>query len=567
MFKRLHALKILFAIAITFTFSLIFSGSTQLISAQAQPQNTSSLNSNLDYSVSLTAADSQCSRILVLSLGPNWSNVTNGGISLDFSTGVSADVSAASSNPSSIVITNQQGRLSIANLPESVSVTSIVVRGIKLRNTSGIDQVFTTTIRAGNIDSSLSQGLSSTQVLPSCNSDARTDIGNGPGSNSGNQGAIAVVSPVTSRNDLFNDINEVLSRDSCQGLIGNLRCVLGSELIGKLARNLPDQLRTGLMDITLAGLISSILSSAVVFNIINLAFFLRSPLLLYRFAFSVFGKKTKPWGLILDKASNKPVAFATLRLFSKASKQLMETKVSDLEGRYGFAVSAGSYYLEVEHPNYKKFVLEEIVLANAMLVDKDINLVGLGNRRSILSYLIPQNIKEPALFVKVKNYFFMLGVAFSIIAVLLAPIPYNLVILVAHLVEGGFILLAATRRPKFWGTIREAAGKTTLSNMHVKVYNIDKLELVDALMSNYEGRFGLILDKGEYYFSVEGGGYKFPSKLSPKASLIDNNKAIYQKLSFDQQTFRDLELLVDKANIENLPEFMTGGGEKFEMST
>lgn len=58
-------------------------------------------------------------------------------------------------------------------------------------------------------------------------------------------------------------------------------------------------------------------------------------------------KKIKPWGIIYNSQTKQPVVLATVRLFSADDKKLLQTIVTDQEGRFNFLVQPGSYYLEV----------------------------------------------------------------------------------------------------------------------------------------------------------------------------------------------------------------------------
>src|SRR3990167_10251718 len=66
-------------------------------------------------------------------------------------------------------------------------------------------------------------------------------------------------------------------------------------------------------------------------------------------AFEIYNwiKKIKPWGTIYDSKSKQPVGLATVRLFSAEEKKLLQTVVTDQEGRYNFLVQPGNYYIEV----------------------------------------------------------------------------------------------------------------------------------------------------------------------------------------------------------------------------
>lgn len=72
--------------------------------------------------------------------------------------------------------------------------------------------------------------------------------------------------------------------------------------------------------------------------------------------------KAKPWGLIFDKATGKPIRNAVVRIFDKKFDKLLETMVSDDKGRYGFFADKNIFYITVEKPGYAKLKTGDIDL-------------------------------------------------------------------------------------------------------------------------------------------------------------------------------------------------------------
>lgn len=63
-------------------------------------------------------------------------------------------------------------------------------------------------------------------------------------------------------------------------------------------------------------------------------------------------RRRKPWGVVFDSQTGQPMPLAIVRIFEKQYHRLMETAVTDRQGRYGFLPKAGIFYLTCQKPAY-----------------------------------------------------------------------------------------------------------------------------------------------------------------------------------------------------------------------
>lgn len=61
---------------------------------------------------------------------------------------------------------------------------------------------------------------------------------------------------------------------------------------------------------------------------------------------------TPPWGFVRDSQTYLPIKLAIIRLIDEKTKQVIDTEVSDPNGRFGFFVSTGRYFLNVVKEGY-----------------------------------------------------------------------------------------------------------------------------------------------------------------------------------------------------------------------
>ncbi|MBU2566637.1 carboxypeptidase regulatory-like domain-containing protein [Patescibacteria group bacterium] len=74
--------------------------------------------------------------------------------------------------------------------------------------------------------------------------------------------------------------------------------------------------------------------------------------------------KAKPWGVVLDAKTKKPVYQAIVRVFDKKYNKLLETQITDKQGRYGFFADNNVYYITIEKPGFDKYTSPDIDLAS-----------------------------------------------------------------------------------------------------------------------------------------------------------------------------------------------------------
>ena len=86
--------------------------------------------------------------------------------------------------------------------------------------------------------------------------------------------------------------------------------------------------------------------------------------------------KPKSWGITFDAKTRKPLSGAIIRIFEKKFNKLLETQVTDANGKYGFFVRRNVFFLTVEKPGYKKYVSKDIDLSTKeeAVVDQNVSL-------------------------------------------------------------------------------------------------------------------------------------------------------------------------------------------------
>lgn len=225
----------------------------------------------------------------------------------------------------------------------------------------------------------------------------------------------------------------------------------------------------------------------------------------------------KPWGLVYDSKSNKPVAFAVVRLYS--DKKLVMEKVTDLQGRYGFAVGDGDYRIEVKHENYKPFDVETKVRQEKEgTVNRDIAIDPKGEVKfsldDIKRWYKARLTDARELFPTLSRYLYACGFVFSLIATVISPVLYNFLVLVFYVIVGLVYIWRGLKSG--WGRVYDSKDKKGIEYAFVRLFDPKENKLIDNVMTEKGGRYMFIAEEGVYNLLATKKGYKFPSKSENK---------------------------------------------------
>lgn len=87
-------------------------------------------------------------------------------------------------------------------------------------------------------------------------------------------------------------------------------------------------------------------------SIYTICFLLLHIVIFIFFGRVVQGQRAKPWGMVYDAKTGKPIGLAVVRLFNRRYDDLLETQVTDRRGRFGFLVGPETYRLTVNRDQY-----------------------------------------------------------------------------------------------------------------------------------------------------------------------------------------------------------------------
>ena len=293
-------------------------------------------------------------------------------------------------------------------------------------------------------------------------------------------------------------------------------------------------------------IITPIILALAILNTIPTALLLTSYLLMYLHLIFLepllwlFRKKRKKWGIVYDALSKKPVDLAVVRLYRQKDKKLVQTKVTDKEGRYILmAKEPGKYYLTVEKPGYTyptKYLREEkqdikyldLYHGEAIEVTEEKTAItanipldpvekGIMPIKTVIRHYSMNNLRLIVSYV---------GMTLAALIVLIYPTVITIGALIIHiLLYLLFRRLIVPPKPKSWGIVYDEKTKQPLRHAIVRIFDLRFKKLLEVQVTDKKGRYAFLVGKNQYQLLSEKPGYAkrevSPVDLISQEQIID----------------------------------------------
>lgn len=236
--------------------------------------------------------------------------------------------------------------------------------------------------------------------------------------------------------------------------------------------------------------------------------------------------RKKPWGVVYDSITKRPIDPAYVVLMDMTGNEVA-TAITDMNGRYGFAVDPGTYRIVANKTNYQfpstklagkesDGLYDDLYFGGDVVVAKDGEIITKNIPLDQLAFDWNEYTKQSGgthgmklafyrtfdiVLYHVSRVLFMLGFAYAIYAFLFSPILYNTLVLLFYIVmafaqmfapgfhKKGSILAKDTKRPLPFSVVRIISAITNQEVAH---------KVADRL-GNYYG----LVQNGLYTFVVD----------------------------------------------------------------
>ena len=237
-------------------------------------------------------------------------------------------------------------------------------------------------------------------------------------------------------------------------------------------------------------------------------------------------ERKKPWGVVYDSVTKRPIDPAYVVLMDMNGNEVA-TAITDINGRYGFAVDPGTYRIVANKSNYQfpstklagkssDGLYDELYFGGEVVISKEGEIITKNIPLDQLAFDWNEYAKQTGGTYSMKLAFyrnadivlfhlsrilFMLGFAYAIYVVIFSPIVYNIVILALYVVmalvqtfasgfhKKGSVLSKDTKKPLPYSVVRIISAVTNKEVAH---------KVADRV-GNYYG----LVQNGLYTFTVD----------------------------------------------------------------
>ncbi len=239
-------------------------------------------------------------------------------------------------------------------------------------------------------------------------------------------------------------------------------------------------------------------------------------------AFLGFRKKHRDWGTVYDSRTKQPLDPAYVTLYDVNGVEVANS-ITDLDGRYGFLVDPGIYTMTAQKTNY---TFPSQVLGGRDHDELYNNLyfggtVEVKHREEVITRNIPMDSKtsdwneqaknerglhsfysrHDLLISRITTGLFILGFISTILAVIIAPIVFNFVILALYIIM--IILQAVGIHPRKYGFIKDRITGKALPFAIIRIFSPELSKEVSHRVADAYGKYYALVPRGEYYVTIE----------------------------------------------------------------
>lgn len=234
----------------------------------------------------------------------------------------------------------------------------------------------------------------------------------------------------------------------------------------------------------------------------------------------LFGRRrSASWGTVYNVLSRRPVDLAVVRLVRADTGVVVQTRVTDRDGRYAFRSPKGIYRIEVVKPG---FVFPSVLLKDAAEDGEYTDLYHGDPIEAVVdgAFIAPNIAGDPVVLDrgvrrtlarhylrKAQSSIAVLGVVFSGAVAVAYPSTFNAGLFALQLVVLLlFRRLAAPRPPKPWGLVRTRSHRP-VGGAIVRIFEKRFNKLLEMQVTGRSGDFGFFVGKNTYYLTAQKSGF------------------------------------------------------------
>lgn len=258
--------------------------------------------------------------------------------------------------------------------------------------------------------------------------------------------------------------------------------------------------------------------------------------------------KEKPWGLVYDAVTKKPIdpAIVTIATHENGVGEFKQTRITDINGRFSFLITPGHYVLSAEKTNFtfpSKLIsgntdgkLQNVYHGEVIEVN-DPYIINLNIPMDPVGFDWNQAVKPDGYnasleFIKDKGrtIAIILGIIIALKSYVFLPSAINIILIFVYSFNLLFVKTQITK--KLWGTVYYKSDKQPVPRVSVKAINQKVNIALGHTTTDHLGRYYLLLSEGTYTIVVEST----EKNQSPKTLATVENVVVTKKnkiINFD----------------------------------
>lgn len=249
------------------------------------------------------------------------------------------------------------------------------------------------------------------------------------------------------------------------------------------------------------------------------------PLLHYLFTQPIllFGrKKRKRWGIIYNSLDKLPIDLAIVRLIDFNTKRVVQTRVTDTEGRFLFIADPGTYLIEVTKDGFAfpSEILKQVTTDGSMVDIYHGEQLQVTESDTVLTPNIPldpigveqktpKRIILEKYLIRIRSVVGVVGIVASIIAFIIVPSVLLGMLIFVHIgLYFGFRRIALTKKPQGWGIVYDQTNNHPVKKVVARLYSRTYNKLIATQVTDRNGQFAFLVGPSDYYVTFEHPEYK-----------------------------------------------------------
>ena len=219
-------------------------------------------------------------------------------------------------------------------------------------------------------------------------------------------------------------------------------------------------------------------------------------------------RRRKPWGRVYNQFTKKPINGVAIKLLESKFQKLKDTQYTDKDGRFGFLIAPGAYYMTLSKRGFEELKTDLITIKAGEELNMEISLVS---ETSVVSHEKPLMaiLKKILKFIdKINPWLLAGGTIISIIVAIIVPTIFNFIVIGVYAIMDAFKYLLAKKTLKSFGQVLDKNTKQPLELAVIRIFDSNKNWLLNSQVTDNSGKFKFLVTTGEYYITCAKNGYQ-----------------------------------------------------------